>query len=471
MRCFSRMKRAICVLIVLTILLSILPAAVNAAEDSRISPAFLSYLQAKFPNGKFWNHDPAQPNDPDGWTDKPCTHHGTGVCDYTKGSCGCNVFDGCIQCFGFAAKLAYDCTGTMLHTWNRVNTIDELKAGDVVRINNDQHSIFITSVKGDEIVFADCNIAKDCQIRWNTRVTRKWLQDRVTYVQTAPVSTSAPQTPVLTYKENYKFGEEVELSWIPLPNADEYQIRISLNGNFLRTETVTERYSFSFIPDQFGMFSFELTAKNRYGASEPAACSSLVDPHECQIKQFTDVKNFLDWSHAGIEYAVVNGLFKGTSDTTFSPDATMTRGMIATVLWRMESCAEPSIENPYSDVAADTWYTDAVRWAYENGIMDGVGNGRFDPDGVLTREQIVTVLYRFDKAADQSPADPALLSGFADAQEIADWSKDAVCWAVYNQVIQGSAVGQTQYLLPKNGATRAQVATILMRFLRENAAL
>ncbi|MBQ3356699.1 MAG: S-layer homology domain-containing protein [Oscillospiraceae bacterium] len=465
------MKRVICLLIVLTIVCSVLPAA-GAAEESQISPAFLHYLQAKFPSGKYWNHAPGEPNDPDGWTDKPCTHHGTGTCDFVKGSCGCNVFDGCIQCFGFAAKLAHECTGTMLHTWKKVNTLDGLKAGDVVRINNDQHSIFITSVKGDEVIFADCNIASDCQIRWNTKTTVNWLQERLTYVQTAPVSASAPNTPSTTCKANYKFGETVELFWNPLPNADEYQIRISLNGEYLRTATVTERSSYAFTPEQFGMFTFEITAKNRYGASAPAQCSTLVDPHECQIKYFTDVKNFLDWSHAGIEYAVVNGLFKGTSETTFSPDATMTRAMIATVLWRLENSPETVIDNPYSDVdnAADNWYRSAVLWAYENGIMDGVGNGRFDPDGVLTREQIVTVLYRYAGETADGAQDLAALEAYADAKDVAEWATDAVCWAIGREVIQGSRLGDAQYLTPNGSASRAQVATILMRFLKDDAA-
>lgn len=463
------MKRAICVLIVLTILFSVLPVTANAAGDSQISPAFLHYLQEKFPNGKYWNHPADDVNNPDGWTDKPCTHHGTGTCDFVKGSCGCNVFDGCIQCFGFAAKLAYDCTGTLLHTWKKVDTLDGLKAGDVVRINNDQHSIFITSVKGDEIVYADCNIASDCQIRWDTKTTRKWLQDRLTYVQIAPVSTSAPLRPALICKESFRLGETVAFSWLPLSNADEYQIRISLNGEYLRTVTTTDRYDYAFTPDQFGLFTFEVTAKNRYGASEPATCTALVDPHDCQIKNFTDVKNFMDWTHAGIEYVVVNGLFNGTSETTFAPDATMTRSMIATVLWRMRQCPQPEIENPYADIADGMWYTDAVRWAYENKIMDGVGNGRFDPDGVLTREQIVTVLYRFAGIAENNATDASVLEAFADAYMVANWSKDAVCWAVFNQVIQGSAVNGAQYLMPTGSATRAQVATILMRFLRDFA--
>lgn len=461
------MKRAICILLILVILLSALPAAVNAAGDSQISPAFLHHLQEKFPNGKYWNHPADEKNNPDGWTDKPCTHHGSGVCDFVKGACGCNLFDGCIQCFGFAAKLAFDYTGTLLHTWSRVNTIDGLKAGDVVRINNDQHSIFITAIKGDEVVYADCNIAKDCQIRWNTKTTLKWLQERLTYVQVSPVNAAAPQRPTLTCKESFRLGETVRFSWLPLPNADEYQIVISLNGAYLSTETVTEHAFYSFTPNQFGRYTFEVTAKNPYGASEPATCTTLVDPHDCQIKQFTDVKNFLDWSHAGIEYVVVNGLFNGTSETTFSPDATMTRGMIATVLWRMRQCPQPEIENPYSDVADGTWYTDAVRWAYEEKIMDGVGNGRFDPDGVLTREQIVTVLYRFAGQIGNADTDVTVLETFADAHLVADWSKDAVCWAVSHQVIQGSAVNGAQYLTPTGSATRAQVATILMRFLRD----
>ena len=387
------MKRAICILIVFTILLSVLPVTAGAAEDSQISPAFLNYLQEKLPNGKYWNHDPAQPNDPDGWTDKPCTHHGTGTCDPHKGSCGCNTFDGCIQCMGFAAKLAYDCTGTLLHNWRKVYTLDDLKAGDVVRVNNDGHSIFITSVKGDEVVYADCNIAKDCQIRWNTKTTKKDLQERLTYVQVAPVNTSAPSQPSPRCKENYKFGETVELSWIPLPNADEYQIRILLNGEYLNSVTVADHSFYAFKPQQYGMFTFEVTAKNRYGSSAPASCSSLVDPHDCRIKYFTDVKNFLDWSHEGIEYAVTHGLFKGTSETTFSPDATMTRAMIATVLWRMEDCPETEIENPYSDVEGP-YYEEAAIWAYENGIErgeDGLFNGKTE----CTRAMIVTYLYRF----------------------------------------------------------------------------
>lgn len=461
------MKKLFCVLLALLILLSAVPVTAHAAGDSKISPAFLHYLQSKFPDGKYWNHEPGRPNDPDGWTDKPCTHHGTGACGTFDGGCGCNMFDECIQCYGFAAKLAYDYTGTLLHTWQKSYSTDDLKAGDVVRINHDQHSIFITSVLGDEITYADCNVRSDCRIRWDAKISRDTLKETMTYVKTAPVNTAAPVQPTLTWQENYKLGEKVKLSWLALPNADAYEIKMSLNGTYLRTVTVVQESFYAFTPEQYGSYTYEVVAKNKYGASEPAYCSMLIDPHDCRIKQFTDVKNFLDWSHEGIEFSVVSGLFKGTSETTFSPDATMTRGMIATVLWRMEECPASESANPYFDVAGDTWYTDAVLWAYENKIMDGVGKGKFDPEGVLTREQIVTVLYRYAEQEENPAPNGTVLTLYADAPAVADWSRDAMCWAVANQVIQGSDKGGALYLTPNGGATRAQVATILMRFLHD----
>ena len=328
------MKRLFCMLLALALLLCALPTPATAAGDSRISPAFLRYLQEKYPNGKYWNHEPGQPNNPDGYTDKPCAHHGA-ACRY-DGSCGCNSFDEGIQCLGFAAKLAYEYTGTYSHAWQRVATMDNLKAGDVVRINHDQHSIFITEIRGEDVYYAVCNIASDCMIRWNAKTTKKALQEALTYVKVAPVNTAAPITPTLTYRENYKFGETVKLSWRPLPNADEYRISISLNGTLLRTVTVTEASVFDYKPEDFGAFTFAVTAANAYGASSPAFANILVDPHDCEIKQFTDVKNFLDWSHAGIEYAVVNGLFKGTSETTFSPNKDCTQIEVITMMYNYD---------------------------------------------------------------------------------------------------------------------------------------
>lgn len=101
-----------------------------------------------------------------------------------------------------------------------------------------------------------------------------------------------------------------------------------------------------------------------------------------------------DWSHEGIDYAVSHGLFVGTSDTTFSPTGAMTRAMLVSVLWRMEGEPAHTDRNPFTDVGTD-WYTDGVLWAAEHDIVAGIGDGRFDPNGYVTREQIAAILCRY----------------------------------------------------------------------------
>ena len=104
-----------------------------------------------------------------------------------------------------------------------------------------------------------------------------------------------------------------------------------------------------------------------------------------------------DWSHEGIDYAVLHGLFVGTSDTTFSPTGAMTCAMLVSVLWRMEGEPAHTDRNPFTDVGTD-WYTDGVLWAAEHDIVAGIGDGRFDPNGYVTREQIAAILMRYQQS-------------------------------------------------------------------------
>ena len=104
-----------------------------------------------------------------------------------------------------------------------------------------------------------------------------------------------------------------------------------------------------------------------------------------------------DWSHEGIDYAVSHGLFVGTSDTTFSPTGAMTCAMLVSVLWRMEGEPAHTDRNPFTDVGTD-WYTDGVLWAAEHDIVSGIGDGRFDPNGYVTREQIAAILMRYQQS-------------------------------------------------------------------------
>ena len=184
----------------------------------------------------------------------------------------------------------------------------------------------------------------------------------------------------------------------------------------------------------------------------------------CGSHTFTDMPAYEDWAHAGIDYALMHGLFKGMSETTFAPNKTMTRAMLVTVLWRYAE--EPEAEKaPFDDVAEDVWYAEAVAWAAENGIVNGMGDGTFRPDNKITREQLATILFRFAQKLELNTEARAELDSFPDVEEIQSYAAEALQWAVAMKLINGVSVEGTAYLRPAGDATRAQVATILMRFL------
>ncbi len=180
---------------------------------------------------------------------------------------------------------------------------------------------------------------------------------------------------------------------------------------------------------------------------------------------FTDAPPAGHWAHEGIDYAIRNGLFNGMSETTFEPDTTMTRAMLVTVLWRY--CLSPEIggANPFSDVADGQWYSEAIRWAAFHGIVNGVAEGVFDPNGTITRQQLATILYRFSMANSFDTTARADLSVYPDGEKVSTWAADALSWAVAEGLINGVQNGTQNNLEPLGSATRAQVATILMRYI------
>lgn len=182
------------------------------------------------------------------------------------------------------------------------------------------------------------------------------------------------------------------------------------------------------------------------------------------LLQFTDLPATSHWSYPGIVYVVEHGLFNGLSATTFAPEAAMTRAMLVTVLWRYVGSPQEDTA-PFSDVKADAWYAEAVAWANQNNIVNGVGYGCFDPDGNVTREQLATILYRFARWENRDIGGSAELKGFYDAGCVSSWALDAVRWAVSVGIIGGSAENGRLMLLPDGSATRAQVATMLMRYM------
>ena len=180
---------------------------------------------------------------------------------------------------------------------------------------------------------------------------------------------------------------------------------------------------------------------------------------------FTDVPSDA-WYAEAVKYVTEQGLMNGTSESTFAPLMNLSRSMMAQIFYNMEQRPETSGSNPFTDVADGQWYTDAVIWAAEQEIVNGYG-GAFQPDGDITREQLAVMLYRYAayKKLDVTASADGL-DAFADGGTVSDWAVDAMAWAVKEGILTGKSGG---LLDPQGTATRAEVATILMRFCSEDA--
>ena len=168
-----------------------------------------------------------------------------------------------------------------------------------------------------------------------------------------------------------------------------------------------------------------------------------------------------DWFYDAVRYAYETGLMDGVGDSLFAPNSDTTRAQLVTILYRLEGEPEVSGTSGFTDVAADTWYTDAVAWAAANGIVNGVSETEFAPGKDITREQLATILFRYAEAKGYDVSARADLSAYPDADQIQSYAAESVAWAVAEGLIQGF---EDNTLRPAGNATRAQIATILMRF-------
>ena len=276
-----------------------------------------------------------------------------------------------------------------------------------------------------------------------------------TYYKDYTSETVYPETVTETFKVTVSAGEGGTVSG---------------GGTFEAGKTATvkatakEGYTFSGWYDASGKkvsdkaeYSFTVTAD----AALTARFEKKEEEKPSVIDTFTDVKA-TDWYAEAVTYAVENGLFEGTSPTTFSPNSTMTRAMLVTVLYRQAGEPEVSNHNKFVDVSANIWYACPVTWAYNNGIVTGTGEKTFSPNDPLTREQLATILYRYTVTQGKDAPLSGDLSAFTDAQKISDWAEDGMRWAVGQGILQGKG---SNHLEPRGNATRAECATMLMRWL------
>ena len=188
-----------------------------------------------------------------------------------------------------------------------------------------------------------------------------------------------------------------------------------------------------------------------------AAAREALNNALCPSAAFTDVEENV-WYHDGIDFMVRNGYMNGVAADTFDVEGSLTRAQLVTVLYRLAGEPETSAAIPFADVADGQWYTKAIVWAAENGIVKGVTETTFAPNDPITREQIAVILYRY---AHEENTEDGKLTSFPDAKDISGYALEAMNWAVARGLINGS----DGKLLPQDTATRAQIAVILARYL------
>lgn len=188
--------------------------------------------------------------------------------------------------------------------------------------------------------------------------------------------------------------------------------------------------------------------------------------HEPVDLPFTDVPEGY-WAYGAIQYVYGEGLMAGASGTTFAPEGTTTRGQIVTILWRLSGSPQVDYLLDFSDVAGGAYYTEAVRWAVSEGIAGGYGGGVFGPNDPITREQLAVMLHRYaqHEGYDVSIGEDTNILSYTDAFDVSEYAVAALQWACGAGIIHGTGDGST--LTPQGEATRAQAATVLMRFCEQ----
>ena len=188
---------------------------------------------------------------------------------------------------------------------------------------------------------------------------------------------------------------------------------------------------------------------------------------------YTDLRNVMadvfpdDWYYGAMDYAVSEGLLAGLGNDQMDPKGNVTRGMLVTVLHRSADCPQATDTAAFSDVPTGKWYTEAIAWAAEIGAVKGFPDGSFRPDEPVTREQLATILWRYTKVNCDEIGASADLSKFTDADTVSNYARDGLSWAVAQGLLKG--ITET-WIAPKNYATRAQLATVFLRYLTAKAA-
>ena len=232
-------------------------------------------------------------------------------------------------------------------------------------------------------------------------------------------------------------------------------------GYAVGTITVTDRFGDAVKVTENADGTYTFTMPN----GQVTVTATFVETEAPVDEPFVDVAEG-DWFYDAVVYAYQNELMDGVGGNRFAPNSETTRAQLVTILYRLEGEPAVSGDLPFTDVESGTWYTDAILWAAQNNIVNGVSDTEFAPGDDLTRQQLVTILYRYAEAKGYDVSASADLSGYPDAGQVQTYAQPAMAWAVAENIIRGMEDGT---LKPAGNASRAQIATILMRFCEDVA--
>ena len=293
--------------------------------------------------------------------------------------------------------------------------------------------------------------------------------------------TSAKEGETVTIKVTAKPGYRVSTVSVTDQNGSPVRVERNADGTYSFTMPqggVTVEVSYT--PTSSGSIlpapTAPTTEPTQPDMSEPSEQPEQTQPEDqtpdtpetcpgdetCPLSGFSDLSPSA-WYHDGVHFALENGVMNGMGDGLFQPETATSRAMIVTMLWRMEGEPGSDYNLTFQDVVPGSWYAEAVRWAAAEGIVEGYSDEAFGPADNITREQLAAILYRYAryKGLDVTVTDETILNRFEDAAEVSPWALTAMQWAVQTGLISGMT---ETTLSPKTSATRAQVATMLMRF-------
>lgn len=242
------------------------------------------------------------------------------------------------------------------------------------------------------------------------------------------------------------------------PDGSQTSTETSAGGTVTATTTWSDGKQAVSVKSPEGETTISVTAANGEKAAE------LNLPAQPAEAAFEDVQD--GWYKDAVEKAAGYGIFTGETKTTFNPEGSMTRGMLATVLYNLSGKpAYGTGENAFNDVAADVFYENPVDWAFKMGVASGTGSGQFSPEDVISREQLVTMLFNYAEKIGAASADRMQLTAFPDANKVSRYAQTPMQWAIAEGLISGRHEGGTNYIAPKGTASRAEVATVLAKFV------